>query len=248
MIEVVREDQVVYIRLNRPEVRNAWNPDMIRELISAFGSVSSGSVNAVVIRGNGGVFSAGADLRWLKSSGNLSYEENLTENRIISDLMEACRNIPVPVISVAEGAVYGGALGIISLSDWVLAEKQTKFCFSEARLGIAPAIIMPYVLRRIPLVAARHLMFTAKVFTAKEAVKAGLADFTGTSQEIDLELNSLLDVLRSMPNQALTEIKRLSDRITGVLPEDIREMTLRSLARLKSSEEAQKRLNGFFNK
>jgi methylglutaconyl-CoA hydratase len=248
MIEIVREDQVVHIRLNRPEVKNAWNPEMIRELVSAFGSISVNSVNAVVIRGNGGTFSAGADLKWLKNSGNLSFEENLRENKTISELMEACRNIPVPVISVAEGAVYGGALGIISLSDWVLAEKHTKFCFSEARLGIAPAIIMPYVLRRIPLVTARHLMFTAKVFTADEAVQAGLADFTGSSEEVEVELKALLDVLKAMPNQALSEIKRLSDRITGVLQEDIREMTLRSLARLKSSEEAQKRLNGFFNK
>jgi methylglutaconyl-CoA hydratase len=248
MVEVLREDKVVHIRLNRPQVRNAWNPEMIRELISAFGSITGDSIHAVVIRGNGGTFSSGADLNWLKNSGRLSFEENLSENRMISDLMEACRNIPVPLISVAEGAVYGGALGIISLSDWVLAENKTKFCFSEARLGIAPAIIMPYVLRRIPLVIARQLMYTAKVFNAHEALEAGLADFTGTEVELDAELNSLLDVLKALPTQALSEIKRLSDRITGVMQEEIREMTLRSLARLKGSEEAQKRLDGFLHK
>ncbi|HBB90707.1 MAG: hypothetical protein A2X22_01795 [Bacteroidetes bacterium GWF2_49_14] len=248
MVEVIWEERVAGVRLNRPEVRNAWNPEMIRRMISVFGSISPGETQAMVIRGNGGSFSAGADLKWLKNSGTLTFDENLAENRMISDLMESFRNIPVPVIAVAEGSVFGGALGLLSLSDWVLAETSTRFSFSEVRLGLAPAIIMPYVFRRISPVKARQLMLTGKVFTAPEARECGLADFCGTRAEIESELNQILGVLRSMPGQSLTEIKRLASRITGGPGNDTIDMTLRSLARLKGSDEAQSRLNDFINR
>jgi methylglutaconyl-CoA hydratase len=248
MVEVTTDNEITFISLNRPEVRNAWNPEMIQKMISVFGSISTGETQAMVIRGNGGSFSAGADLKWLKNSGTLTLDENLAENRMISDLMESFRNIPVPVIAVAEGSVFGGALGLLSLSDWVLAETSTRFSFSEVRLGLAPAIIMPYVFRRINPIKARQLMLTGKVFTALEARECGLADLCGSRAEIESELNQIISVLRNMPNQSLAEIKRLAGRIAGGPGEDVIDMTIRSLARLKSSEEAQSRLNDFINR
>lgn len=248
-IEIVITGKSGVILLNRPEVRNALNPGMIAELISAVKILLDNPVlRIMVIRGKNGMFSSGADLRWLKESGSKSFEQNLADSRILSELMETLHQVPVPLISVAEGLVYGGALGILGCSDWVLTEKNTLFAFSEVKLGLAPAIIMPYVLHRSNSLKVKQLMLSGRQFDAWDALDAGLVDHIGEAPDIGNELEQLVRKFSNLPGQAVREIKKLWSLSKPSVGHDIAEISIRSLAELKQSTEAQSLLTEFFNK
>jgi methylglutaconyl-CoA hydratase len=248
-IEIVNNERTGTIFLNRPEVRNALNPGMIAEITSAVKTLMNDpELKVMIIRGKNGTFSSGADLKWLLESGSKSFDQNLAESRLISDLMETLHRVPVPLISVTEGAVFGGALGILGCSDWVFAEKNTRFAFSEVRLGLAPAIIMPYVLNRSHAVKIRQLMLTGRTFDVWEALDAGLADHAGETGEIEKELKKLLQQLIDLPGGAVREIKRLWAVSRPPVDPAITEAGIRSLAELKQSPETRQLLAKFLHK
>jgi methylglutaconyl-CoA hydratase len=235
--------------MNRPEVRNAMNPDMIRELADALSGLSENrDLRVIIIRGKGGVFSSGADLKWMQESGLKSPDENRAENRFISDLMKVLLNVPVPLISVAEGAAFGGALGILACSDHVLAAADTRFGFSEVRLGLAPAIIMPYVMRRTTMPQVKGFMLTGRPFSALQAQGCGLADTVTEPVSLETVLNEIIETFIRLPGPALREIKRLWNLSLPVIAEDISETTIGSLTALKQTAEAQELLKRFFTK
>lgn len=248
-IEIIKNEKISTILLNRPEVRNAFNPEMMAELCAALKELlKDPGLRVMVIRGKNGTFSSGADLKWLKASGLESFDQNLAGSRVISDLMETLHQVPVPLISVVEGTVFGGALGILGCSDWVLAEKNTLFAFSEVRLGLAPAIIMPYVLRRSNSLKIKQLMLTGQQFDAWEALDCGLADHVGKMQEIESDLKKLIQAFLELPGNATREIKRLWSISQPTVAQGISGISIKSLAMLKQSPEAQNLLIKFLNK
>jgi methylglutaconyl-CoA hydratase len=248
-IELQKSEKIGTILLNRPEVKNAFNPELIAELTSAIRTLQMDKeLAAMVIRGKNGTFSSGADLKWLKESGSKSFDQNVAENRLISDLMETLIQVQVPLISVAEGLVYGGALGILGCSDWVLAEQHTLFAFSEVRLGLAPAIIMPYVIKRSNSIKIKQFMLTGQQFDAWEALDNGLADEVGENQEIESILENLFSTFQNLPAAAVREIKRLWLASQTPINKDIKDLTINSLATLKQSGESQDLLQKFLNK
>jgi methylglutaconyl-CoA hydratase len=248
-IETVKTDKSATIFLNRPEVRNAFNPPMISGLITAVKMLASDpEIRVLVIRGKNCAFSSGADLNWLKESGSKTFSQNSAENRIIRDLMETLHQVPVPLISVVEGPAFGGALGILGCSDWVLAEKNSRFAFSEVKLGLAPAIIMPYIIGRTGSLKIKQFMLTGEQFDAWEALDAGLADHIGDTTGIDAELKKLVQTFSNLPGGAVREIKKLWTACKPPVAGDIAEITIDSLAKLKQTPEAQSLLLKFLNK
>lgn len=247
--EIVRNGRICTLWLNRPETKNAFHPDLINGLIGTLLELSADTTLSVLIfRGKNGNFSSGADLNWMRESGSGTIEGNIADGRLIQKLMEALDQLPIPLISVTSGAVYGGALGILGCSDWVLSTGDSSFAFAEVRLGLAPAVIMPFIMNRASSMRIKQLMLTGAAFNADQARQAGLTDFVGNPEETESELAKLTASLSSLPTGAVREIKGLWKAARPAFPENLAETTVSSLARLKGTPEAQDLLSNFLNR
>ncbi len=152
------------VKLNRPEVKNAFHPEMIAEITAAFTEFNMDSkIKAVVIAGEGSVFCAGADLNWMQEMIKYSLAENQKDSEKLWQMFEAIQVCERPVIGIVHGAVFGGALGLMACCDYVFAEEKTQFCFSEVKLGLVPAVISSFVLKKVPDAFVRPLMLSAEV-------------------------------------------------------------------------------------
>ncbi len=248
-IEIEKSNKATTILLNRPEARNAMDPVMIKELIGAIRSIQADSaITVMVIRGKNGTFSSGADLNWMKESGSKTWDQNLAESRMISELMETLSLVTVPLISLVEGSVFGGALGILGCSDWVLAEENTLFGFSEVKLGLAPAVILPYLMFRSKSVKMKQLMLTGRKFDAWEALDIGLADQVGELKDMETELHELIQTFTNLTAGAVKAIKELWKISQPPVGQELSELTIQELSRLKQSTEARELLTRFLNK
>ncbi len=171
-IEILKEGCVTTIWLNRPDLHNAMNDVMIAELTEVFQAVGEQTdLKVVVLRGKGKSFCAGADLNYMKGIAGFGFEENVEDGKRLANLFRSIYVCPVPTIAVVHGAAFGGANGILAACDIVIAEENTTFAFSEVKLGIAPATISPFVIRRIGEFGAKELMMTGKRFKGAEAEK-----------------------------------------------------------------------------
>ena len=160
-LETQITNQVATIWLNRPDIRNAFNEVMISELIQAFNEVAViEAVLVIVLRGRGKSFCAGADLNWMRDVAGYSYEQNLKESLQLSDCFYTIYNSPKPTIAVVHGAAIGGANGLLSACDMAICDDETTFSLSEVKIGIVPACISPYVIKRVGEYGARELMLT----------------------------------------------------------------------------------------
>ncbi|MCB0347259.1 MAG: enoyl-CoA hydratase/isomerase family protein [Bdellovibrionales bacterium] len=174
MIEVQKHELHWQITLNRPEVHNAFHPEMIKMITATYVEAAKAKVKLVVLNGNGKSFSAGADLNWMKSMAQYSEKENYVDALKLFDMFWAIYNCPAVTVCVAHGNVFGGGLGFVASSDIAIAEENTKFCFSEVKWGLSPATISPFVRAKVSEAAANHLMLTADIFSAEEARQTGL--------------------------------------------------------------------------
>ena len=168
---------MAWINLDRPEVRNALNAELIHELTEVFEWLNSrDDIRVVILKGNGKAFCAGADLEYMKAMVGFSYNQNIADAEKLSKLFQTIYFCNKAVIVDVHGACIGGANGIIAAADVVIAERQTKFAFTEVRLGLTPATISPFVVSRIGNTAAKELMLTGRRFTAEEAKAYGMID------------------------------------------------------------------------
>ena len=241
-------DSYWQVWLNRPEKHNAMNGLMIRELTELFKIVDESKTQVIVLRGKGKSFCSGADLSWMKNADSMSMEENTKDAAQLAELLFTLYNLPVPVIAIAHGAVYGGAIGLLSACDFVFAENKTTFSFSEVKLGLSPSTIMPYVLKRLSKAHAKELIFTAKVFTPQEALLKGLIDQVIEEDNIQHIINFYALQLKHSEPGAIKESKRLINSLNGEINETILDSTVKSLAERRNSKEALKRINAFLNK
>ena len=199
------ENKVLFLKLNRPEKRNALNPEVINSLLSFFQKKKwDHSIKAIVISGEGKAFCSGADLKWMSNESSFTIKE--MEN--LFSLFEAIMSCPLPVISLVHGFAIGGGLGLLSVSDVVIAEENSQFRFSETKLGLIPSVISPFVLRKIGLSHAKFLMLSALPFSAKQAQQIGLAHFIGSKKECDIFLNKLLKNFRELDPSAVSKTKQ----------------------------------------
>ena len=197
-IQFEKKDGFAYLFLNRPEVHNAIDPIMISELALILSRIEQDKeLRAIVISGRGKSFSSGADLNYMKSLVNLSKRENLEDAGHLAALFDVIYNCPLPVISIAHGNVSGGANGIIAASDIAICGDNTTFRFSELKLGLVPATISPYIIRRIGESLAAELMFTSRSFSGLQAFDFGLVNKSVPEDKMESTLQSLLEEMRS---------------------------------------------------
>ena len=209
-------ESMAWVNLDRPEVRNALNPELISELTEAFDWLNSrDDIRVIILKGNGKCFCAGADLEYMKDMARYSYPQNLADAERLSKLFQTIYFCNKAVIMDVHGACIGGANGIIAAADIVIAEKETKFAFSEVRLGITPATISPFVVSKIGNTAAKELMLTGRRFTAEEAKDFRLVNVVvDESEMIDTERQYIDHFLHASPD-AIAECKNLLRMVSG---------------------------------
>lgn len=241
------ERDVVTLTMNRPEVRNAFGPDLMRALISALEELAKDdSVRAVVLTGAGKAFSAGADLTWMSSIVDNSFEENVEDSRGFERMLRAVYDAPMPVLARVNGHALGGAAGLLGCVDIAVAVRGAKFGFTEARLGIAPAMISAYVQPRIGLANAHRYFLTGGIFDADRAREIGLVQEVCDPDDLDATFDAVLDeVLAAGPN-AQRETKALVRAIDASHgPDDSEQFRVELISRLRASDEAQTRIRAF---
>ncbi|MFC5695132.1 gamma-carboxygeranoyl-CoA hydratase [Pseudomonas sp. GCM10022186] len=241
---------VATLWLNRPEKNNAFNAGMIRELILALDAVKAAAdVRFLILRGRGWHFSAGADLAWMQESAQLDYNANLDDARELAELMYNLYHLKVPTLAVVQGAAFGGALGLISCCDIAIGAVDAQFSLSEVRIGLAPAVISPFVVQAIGERAARRYALTAERFSGERARELGLLAECYPAEELDEALNDWTANLLQNSPQAMSATKDLLREVgSGALSPNLRRYTESAIARIRVSPEGQEGLRAFLEK
>jgi methylglutaconyl-CoA hydratase len=240
-------DRILYVKLSRPEKRNAFHPEMIAELTGIFKTAGTGLARMLILSSEGESFCAGGDLEWMKSMAEFSFEENKKDSEALFDMFQAARVCPLPIIGHVHGHVFGGGLGLLAICDIVAAEKLTQFCFSEVKWGLVPAVISPFVLTRMNSARAREWMLTAKIFTAAEAREAGLVHFVGEGAEVEhFIVATRKSLLRAGP-ESITETKKLLRFLEENQWANYRERCTTVISERRASAEGQAGLHAFLN-
>jgi methylglutaconyl-CoA hydratase len=246
---IAEQNDILTITLNRPELRNAFNPEMISGLKSAFSEAAKKShLRAIVLRGAGTSFCAGADLNWMKDMINYSLEQNRSDSMELFAMFDEMSACPVPVIGFVHGHVMGGALGLLSCCDVVVAEKATQMAFSEVRVGLAPAVISGFVLRSWPGNLVKELMLTGRSFTAEEAHRLGLIQYIGDASEAEKYLQTVITYFQQAAPEAVRTTKRLIQSVPKLDWHRVKEVTTQAIAERRVSAEGQEGLRGFLEK
>jgi len=248
-LELNKEKDTVTITLNRPDVHNAMNEKLMKELTDCFEKLANDkSVRTIILTGHGKSFCAGADLNWMKSMAKYSKEENIKDSRLLLKLYESIYNCPKPVIGRINGHAFGGGLGLFAVCDISFAVPGCKFAFSESKLGIIPSVISTYIVRRIGLSNMRRLFITGERISSEYAEKIGLIDFVVSEEEIDIEIEKYLKILVSSGPNAIKEIKKLVDNCEKLDVDNYKELTVKKIAELRVSQEGQEGINAFLEK
>lgn len=240
---------IVRIRLNRPEVRNALNGELVQGLLETFEKIGGDdAIRVVILSGEGGTFCAGGDLNWLKSSVGASKEVFENDSRQFGKVLRTICDLPKPVIAEVRGAAIGGGVGLVSVADMVVASEETVFALAEAKLGLVPAVISPYVIARMGVSQARRYFLTGERFEAQAALGVGLIH--EVVEEEDLETKTLewaKNLLSSGP-EAIAACKELIRKVGGAVSPEIEDYTVKKLSEVRDGPEAQEGIKAFLEK
>jgi len=249
MIEIVREGPVARLWLNRPEQHNAFSPELGAELASAFQALAhADAVRVVVFGGRGPSFCAGADIAAMKASTAMTFEENLAEAERLGGMFAAIGDFPKPVVGRIQGNVLGGGVGLVCCCDIAVASEDSRFGLTEVRLGILPALISPYVLRRLGDARARELMLTGERFDSATALRIGLVSHVVPAGELDARVDERVEQLLAGGPEAQRRVKMLLELWADLSWEEYRGSLPRTLAEVRSGAEARDGLAAFFEK
>lgn len=250
MLEVTRQDGVARVTLNRPELRNAFDDALIGKLSQAFAELAvDRSVRMIVLAGNGPAFCAGADLNWMKRMAGYSYEENLADAKGLADMLAALDHLPKPTIARVHGPVFAGGTGLVAACDIAVGTPEAKFCLSEAKLGLSPATISPYVIRAMGERLARRYFLTAEVFDAQEAYRIGMLSLLVPAGELDAAVAELVKHLLAGGPESHAKIKALIRDVAGRRPDDaVAAETAKRIAEIRGSAEGREGIAAFLEK
>lgn len=244
-----QEEEVVHICFNRPEVHNAFNSHMISELDDAFEKVMvDPSVRVVVLTGEGESFCAGADINWMREIINYSFEQNLEESLHLAELLFKIYSLSKPTVAMVNGTAIGGGTGFLSACDIAVASEDAKFGLSEVKIGLVPAAISPYVIRKIGEGKAREYFLTGKRISARKAHEIGLVNDVVPFDKLKETVNEITDLLLSSGPKALEACKELIYKTPLLNAEEAKEFTARMIANLRISEEGQEGMAAFLEK
>lgn len=240
---------VATIKLNRPQVRNAFDPKMISEMTEVMRKLSQETqVRCVLITGEGRSFCAGADLEWMRSMAQFTEAENLNDSQKLYEMFAAIKSCPVPVIVGVQGHAMGGALGLLAAADIVIADEKSEFCFSEAKLGLAPAVISAFVKDKISASAMNHLFLTARAFTAPVALSVGLIHEICESSNLSAVLQQTTEQICSNGPLAVRATKKLIRDIANLQGVELKKSTTELIAQLRVSPEGQEGIQSFLQR
>jgi len=248
-LQVAVSGSVATVTLDRPEVHNAFDETLIASLAAAFRDLGARvDLRAVVLRGNGPSFSAGADVNWMRSSLNWPHEQNIADATALAHLFETINTCPLAVVGRIHGAAMGGGVGLVACCDIAIAAEDTRFAFSEVKLGLVPATISPYVIAKIGQTHARALFVTGERFDAARALAMGLVHRVVSADMLDAAVVATLKQLRSSGPRAIRAAKELALTV-GDMPSDaVTSMTVETIASIRVTPEAQEGVRAFLEK
>ena len=243
-------DGVVFVTINRPQKKNAFDAATIAALYEAFETLhGADKVRVVFIRGAGGTFSAGADLNWMRDAADWSESDNRDDAMGLAKMLKALHDVPALTVALVEGAAMGGGAGIVAACDMAVAVEGTRFAFSEVKLGLIPATIAPYVIEAVGARRARQLFLTANIFDADYAAHAGLIDMVLPEGSVDEFISMLTDSLSANAPGAMGDAKRLVNDVAGEeIDNRLLEETAKRIARARVSTEGQEGVRAFLDK
>jgi len=216
MLKVEKKDGIARVTLDRPELRNAFDDELISSLTKVFNEIKSDdAVRVMILAGNGPAFCAGADLNWMKRMAKYGYDENLADAKALAQMLATLDRMPKPTIARVHGPVFAGGTGLVAACDIAVGTPEAKFCLSEAKLGLSPATISPYVIRAMGEHNARRYFLTAEVFDADEALRIGMLSLLVASSQIDTAIETLVNHLLAGGPEAHAKIKDLIRAVAG---------------------------------
>ncbi len=250
MLEVTKHGGVARVTLNRPELRNAFDDELIKKLRWTFENLAKdNSVRVMVLAGTGPAFCAGADLNWMKRMAGYGYDENLADARALAEMLATLDRLPKPTIARVHGPVFAGGTGLVAACDIAVGTPEAKFCLSEAKLGLSPATISPYVIRAMGEREARRSFLTAEVFDAAEALRIGMLSLLVPVEELDSNIDSLVKHLLAGGPEAHAKIKALIRAVAGRKPDDaLVAETAKHIAEIRGSPEGKEGIASFLEK
>ncbi|AOW14807.1 enoyl-CoA hydratase [Hydrogenophaga crassostreae] len=249
-LTIAVDSQVARITLNRPDVRNAFNDEVIAELSDAFLSLGQrDDVRAIVLAAEGPAFCAGADLNWMRRMADYTREENLADAAKLAEVLRVMFECPKPTVARVQGDVYAGGMGLVAVCDMAVSVDSANYCLSEVKLGLIPATISPYVIRAMGARAAHRYFLTAERFNAAEAHRMGFVHEVVAADALDAKVDGLLKALTSASPNAVRACKQLvHDVAEHEISASLIEATVAGIADIRASEEGREGVQSFLQK
>jgi methylglutaconyl-CoA hydratase len=249
-LDIQRQGAVARVWLNRPDVRNAFNDAVIAELTTAFRSLGAdATLRAIVLGGHGKAFCAGGDLNWMRAMADYSWEQNRADAQALADMLYTLYTCPVPLVGRVHGDCYAGGVGLAAVCDVLVAAEGMHFCLSEARLGLLPATIGPYVVRALGEQASRRYFISAERFSAAEAHRLGFVHELATLDTLDAKVEAIVQTLVANGPAAVKASKKLVQDLAGApLTAELRADTARRIADIRASDEGKEGVQSFLGK
>lgn len=244
-----KKDHVGHVMFNRPEIHNAFNSTVIDEMNHLFDELEKDDdLRVVVLSGKGKSFCAGADLNWMRSVKDQSFDENLKESNRLADLFYKIYTFKRPVIGQINGAAIGGGTGFVAVCDVAIAAEGAKFSFSEVKIGVVPACIGPYVIKKMGEGKARELFITGERMNANRAFEVGLVNKVVEDEVLQDRVDALVHLILSSGPEAVAMAKKLVSEVPSMTPEQFKPYTAEMIAKLRVSDEGQEGMDAFLNK
>lgn len=249
-LDITRDGPVARVYLNRPEVRNAFNAELIAELQQTFATLGQDdTLRTIVLGGHGKAFCAGADLNWMRAMADYSWAQNQADAQALADMLWTIYSCPLPVVGRLHGDCFAGGLGLAACCDVLVAAEGAHFCLSEARLGLLPATIAPYVLRALGEQASRRYFTTAERFSTTEAHRLGFVHVLTPADGLDAAVDSMVATLVANGPHAVKACKQLVQDLAGQpITDTLRADTARRIADIRASAEGKEGVQSFLSK
>jgi methylglutaconyl-CoA hydratase len=250
MLQIDTSSAIATVTLDRPDVRNAFNDELIALLAQAFRDLGGrDDVRCIVLAANGPAFCAGADLNWMKRMATYGREENLADAGALAGMLQAIYACPKPTIAKVQGDVYAGGMGLVAACDIAVSVDTANYCLSEVKLGLIPATISPYVIRAMGARAAHRYFLTAERFGAAEALRIGYVHEVVAADMLDAKVSEIARALASAGPQAVKACKKLVHDVAGrdISPELVA-MTVQGIADIRASDEGREGVASFLQK